>query len=171
MILLIILFFVVGIVAIMFETLLPFGISAIFGFALIGASAYVAYLEFGINLAILYCLMSLSVAFLVTRLVFRSGLRWLTLKPPRPETPAAGVAPVSEADPRPGDAARVVAPLRPTGTVDCQGRRMPARCVLPEQEIPIGAEVRLVSKDSIYWIVERAESGAVRGYEGAPPSV
>lgn len=162
MILLIILFFVVGIVAIMFEAVLPFGIAAIFGFSIIALSVYIAYVEFGLNLAILYCMMALSVALLVTRLMVRSGLKFMTLSPPHPagaakSTPAAQAAPP---EPRAGDPALVVAPLRPTGTIEIGGRRLAARSVSPEVEFAIGARVRLLSRDSIYWVVEADPSAA-----------
>lgn len=163
MILLIILFFVVGIVAIMFEAVLPFGVAAAFGFLIIAVSVYVTYVEFGLNLAILYCMMALAVALLVTRLVIRSGLKWMTLNPPKPAGAARAASPPAGAaspEPRVGDAALVVAPLRPTGTIEIGGRRLAARSVSPEVEFPIGARVRLVSRDSIYWVVEPGNPAA-----------
>lgn len=153
MILLIILFFIIGILAIIFEAILPFGISATFGFLIIALSGYLAYMEFGLNLAILYCIIAFVVAIVVTRMVMRSGLKWMTLAPPK--TPAASPAAApSEPEPSIGDEAEVVAPLRPTGTIEVHGQRLAARSVSPEVEVPVGARVRLDSRDSIYWVVE-----------------
>lgn len=153
MILLIILFFIIGILAIVFEAVLPFGISAAFGFAIIALSGYLAYMEFGLNLAILYCIIAFIVAIVVTRMVMRSGLKWMTLAPPK-KSAAPPVAPPSGPQPSIGDEARVVAPLRPTGAVEIHGQRVAARSISPEVEVPIGTRVRLASRDSIYWVVE-----------------
>jgi membrane-bound ClpP family serine protease len=154
MILLIILFFVIGIIAIMFEAVLPFGISAVFGFAIIALSGYIAYMEFGLNLAILYCIIALVVALLVTRMVMRSGLRWMTLAPPRPRPADSNPAAAPVEEPVIGDHAVVVAPLRPTGTIEVRGQRLAARSISPEIELAKGRVVRLTAKDSIYWVVE-----------------
>jgi membrane-bound ClpP family serine protease len=163
LILLLIVFFVIGLIAIMLEAVLPYGISAAFGFALIAISGYLAYMEFGVTLAILYCLIALTTAVLVTRLVMRSGLNWMTLPPPKAGEPRAAPAPTPAVEPRPGDIARVVAPLRPTGTIDVGGRRVAARCEQPELEFAAGARVRLIERDSIYWVVEGAEGSAGDG--------
>lgn len=159
MILLIILFFIIGILAIVFEAVLPFGISATFGFLIIALSGYLAYMEFGLNLAILYCIIAFIVAIVVTRMVMRSGLKWMTLAPPK-KPAASPVAAPAGPEPAIGDEAEVVAPLRPTGAIEVHGQRLAARSVSPEIEVPVGARVRLTSRDSIYWVVETVEGTA-----------
>lgn len=167
MILLIILFFIIGILAIIFEAILPFGISATFGFLIIAASGYIAYMEFGLNLAILYCIIAFIVAIVVTRMVMRSGLKWMTLAPPKKPAESPVAAPAGP-EPQLGDEAVVVAPLRPTGTIEVHGQRLAARSESPEIEVPIGATVRLASRDSIYWVVEQvADAAGEPGNTGA----
>lgn len=158
---LLIILFIAGIFAILLEAVLPFGISATIGFLILGFSCWMAVDELGPNLGILYCIFALVVSLVVARYGVRAGLKLLTLKAPPGD--GASPAPGSKKDPRVGDVAEVVQPLRPTGTIRWENRRLSARARVPEMEIEVGTKVRVLMRESIYWIVEPAEASDETG--------
>lgn len=145
----IVLLLFLGIMLILLEVVVPHGISIIAGVLVIGYSGYLCYQLYGPGRGGLYVLVSSLLATGAAVHVFRSGLRWMAL-PPRSQSAAAthGVYPAL------GEWLKVIQPLRPTGTVEWQGRRFPARSLRPEIESRIGEEVQLKDQDSIYLLVE-----------------
>lgn len=161
MIILITLLFITGIFAILLEAVLPFGISATVGLLIIAGSGYGAVYEFGWTRGLLYCILALTVAIVVTRLTLRSGLRAMRLAPPPPRKVAPGSAAARSqepaVDPQAGERAVVVQPLRPIGTIEWKGHRLPAKSHHPEHITQAGTAVTISGKDSVYWIVEEIE--------------
>lgn len=154
MVLIIILLFIIGVFAILAEAFLPFGISAVLGFLVIGLSCYLAFTEFEPALAAIYCVMALLVAIITARVVVTSGLEWLKLRSPWPGRLAKRSSPSAKEDPPLGAEAVVIQPLRPTGTIEWRERRLPARTLRTERETPMGAKVRIRGRDSTFWLVE-----------------
>jgi len=154
MILVVILLLIAGVFAVAAEAVLPFGISAGLGILAILVSAYLAYQEYGAGVAALYLIMALAAALILLRLVTKSGLEWLALRPPPKRE--GGAAPSAGADEEPpmGATATVVQVLRPTGSIQWEGHRYPARSLEPERASPPGSRVRIVGRDSIYFLVE-----------------
>lgn len=162
MIILIIFLFVVGLIAILLEAVLPMGISAIVGILAITFSGYLAFDQYGFKLGAIYCLIAAGIAVVVVRFAVKSGLDLMTLSPPG-RSRKKGADPedrAPEALPFPsiGEVAEVVQPLRPTGTIEWEGQRLPARASLPEHEYSVGTLVRIEGKDSIFWVVGKLES-------------
>lgn len=157
MIILIIILFVVGLIAILLEAVMPFGISAIAGILAIGFSGYLAIDQYGLKLGAIYCLIAAGIAVVVVRFAVKSGLDLMTLSPPgRSRKKGAETAdrqPEALPFPSIGEIAKVVQPLRPTGTIEWEGQRLPARATLPEHEYSAGTLVRIDGKDSIFWVV------------------
>jgi membrane-bound ClpP family serine protease len=157
MIILIFLLFIVGMILIIIEMITPHGISAFVGAGLIIFSCYLAVQRFGVEAGILYSVMAFGLASAISWLVLKNGINFLRLPPPRKSknpTPPPGPT-ASTADPAVGDILRVVQPLRPTGTVEWNGRRFAARAINPHEEYGVGEAVVLRDRDSIYLIVER----------------
>jgi membrane-bound ClpP family serine protease len=165
MILIIILLFMFGLIAILLEALLPYGISAAVGFILMGISAWLAYQEAGPSLGTLYLFISFSVSAILLRVITRYGLRAMTLRPPKPLTDPASETRDDE-QPTIGSFATVIQPLRPTGAIEWKGRRYAARSLVPETETPVGARVILRRRDSTFWVVE--ENGEADSEAGSP---
>lgn len=162
MVFVILLLFIVGIVAILMETVLPYGVSATIGGIAIVGSFYLAFTNFPVPLAMIYCFAALVVAAIIVRFAVKMGFRRMTLAPPsasEEDGPVVGAdAPLDEL-PEAGDFAEVVQPLRPTGTIRWKGQRLPAKSVQTEKEVPKGAKVRIEGLDSIFWQVREIEAG------------
>lgn len=169
MIIFVFLFFMLGLLAIFVEMLTPHGISAVIGLGLVIFSCYLAVRLYGATLGTLYCFMAMGVALLVTRFVIVSGFQWMNLKPARkPKDPdVARELAKAQKSPQVGETARVIQPLRPTGTVEWEGLRLPARTIYPDREIPIGATVRVRGKDSVYYLVEGEAAGSAQAPSSA----
>jgi membrane-bound ClpP family serine protease len=149
---LIVFLFVVGVFAIMMETIAPFGIAAAIGLLIIGASGWLAVAEFGPALGLLYCIFALVVAVVTARFSVRGGLIVMTLRPPRSTAGDESDKPPDEAElhgPAVGQTVVVVQPLRPTGSILWEGRRLPARTSQAEIAIPSGARAVVRAKESI----------------------
>ncbi len=160
MILVVFLLFFLGCIAIVLEVILPFAISATLGLLLIGLSCYIAFKETSFMTGLLYTFMALVASLILTRSTVRSSMRLLNLKPPK--KPAQAVIAETGSDQRPdrprlGDLARVVQPLRPTGSVEWEGRRIAARSLRPEHEVPVGRTVRIEGQDSTFLLVEEQD--------------
>lgn len=157
MLLVIIPLFIAGVFAILLEAILPFGIIVVVGLGLIGLSSYLAIKEFGAGRGSLYMIAAFALAGLAARYAFKLSHRFLALKAPvKSEDPnaARGNLKAETAEPILGASAKVVQPLRPTGTIEWQGRRLPARTVRPETITPAGADVFIRGRDSSFWLVE-----------------
>ncbi|MBI3735263.1 hypothetical protein HY256_01975 [Candidatus Sumerlaeota bacterium] len=158
MVLLVILLFVIGFFLIFFEALVPHGISVFPGIILVLLSGYLAIAEFGWAVGMIYCLMALAIALVLVRLTIRSGIRALRLQPPKRKPPASPAPGLNDeeapAGPNIGDRAKVVQPLRPTGTIEWNGKRFPARTISPERESPAGTQVQIKGRDAAYLVVE-----------------
>lgn len=150
---LIVLLLFMGIILIILEAVVPHGLSVIAGLAVIATSVYLCYYAYGPQLGTIYLVISLFLSATAAYIVFRSSIRFLALRPadPKPNPKA------SAAEPQVGEVLRVTQPLRPTGTVEWRGRRFPARCLRPEIELPVGAEVQLRAHDSVYLLVDPAD--------------
>lgn len=149
-----------GIMLILAEVIVPHGISIVAGLLVIAGSIFICYKTYGPGLGTIYMIVSVAFAGIASYFVFRSGISFLALHPPRPEGGAAPAAPAQnggEERPAPGALLRVSQPLRPTGTVEWRGRRFPARSLRPERESAVGEQVRLCDWDSIYLLVEPEE--------------
>jgi membrane-bound ClpP family serine protease len=155
MILIVFMLFFLGCIAIVLEVILPFAISATVGLLLIGLSCYVAFRETSFMTGLLYTFMALVTSLILTRTTVRTSIRWLNLKPPKKATEP--ISPKGQDRPRLGDLARVVQPLRPTGSVEWEGQRLSARSMHPEREVPVGTTVRIEGQDSIFLLVQEAE--------------
>lgn len=159
--LIIVLLFVLGVFAIVLETVLPFGLSATAGFAMIALSGYLAFHEYSPAVASMYCLLALGLSLVLARVAFVNGVKILSLTPPAPRT-SDGANGQDRPTPGVGDTAIVVQPLRPTGTIEWQGQRLPARSALVEREISAGKSVRISGRDSVYWLAEANEGADQR---------
>ena len=164
MILTIILLFLFGVFAIILEVALPFGISAALGVAVIAFSGYLAVQAAGPVGGTIYLVIALFIVTFTAYWSIRSGLRLIRLKSLNPDDSARADGEDADADysdgPPIGALAAVVQPLRPTGTIEWEGRRLSARTIHPEQELAVGSTVRVVERDSIYFIVEESSGEA-----------
>ena len=175
MIILIIILFIFGLIAILLEAVVPFGISAILGVGAIAFSGYLAFDHFGFAQGVIYCVIAAGIAGILVRFAVKSGLSIMTLSPPgragKKGNRGAGGESTEAGVPKMGEMAKVVQPLRPTGTIEWEGQRLPARASLPEFEYPVGTLVRIEGKDSIFWTVvegaaESPPAGPEAGTEG-----
>lgn len=164
MILTIILLFLFGVFAIILEVALPFGISATVGIAMIAFSGYLAVKAAGPVGGMIYLVIALIIAAFTAFWSIRSGLRLIRLKSSGPGDSARADGEDVDTDysdgPPIGALASVVQPLRPTGTIEWEGHRLSARAIHPEQELAVGSTVRVVERDSTYFIVEESAGGA-----------
>jgi membrane-bound ClpP family serine protease len=147
---------IIGIVLILLESVLPFGISMIIGAAVIMFSWYLSWMmnegkDAQLPLTVMYILISTSLAGLTVFFSMKAGIRSMTLDAPDEDA-------VREDDrshwPGTGQVVEVTQTLRPTGTIRWQDERLPARTVQTEKEFRIGDKVRVCGKDSVYLLVE-----------------
>lgn len=152
----------VGIFLIAIEGVTPHGISGFIGFAVVILSGYLAIRTAGMATGILYCILSLAVSIFAMYLAYQHGLRLMALEGEKPPPPAETIGAPEEGEPAPvaGDPARVVKPLRPTGEIEWNGRRLPARSIQPELELAVGERVRVRGQDSIFYLVEPDEDAS-----------
>jgi membrane-bound ClpP family serine protease len=134
-----------GLVLILLEVLLPYGISFIAGVFVIGVAVYKLYQE-DPRSGMALLMVALPVAGGLAWYVFRSGIRLVSLEPPAADPTPAG--------PPDGASVTVSQTLRPTGTVTWEKGRYAARTVQIETEIPAGRRVRVVGRESIYLLVK-----------------
>jgi membrane-bound ClpP family serine protease len=146
-----------GVMMILLEILTPHGIAAVCGFAVVVVSAFLCIYFEGWQTGLLYTCFALVLASFCSMHALRAGVKFMALKPtPDPNSPSAAPAqpqPVPEL----GALATVVQTLRPTGTIEWQGRRFAARTLSPELELARGAQVTIRDRDSIYYLVEPAD--------------
>lgn len=158
---LIFLLLVAGLILILLEAVVPHGLSMIAGLIVIGFSLYVAVRQdWSPQLTALYMVLALVFASGTAWLTLRSGVGLIALRPPGGTAVAEG--------PNVGEELQVIQPLRPTGSVLWQGRRLAARSLRPEVETPVGQSVVLRDRDSIYLLVEPL-SRPTEGRPGEPP--
>lgn len=150
----IVLLLFLGIILIILEAVVPHGLSVIAGLGVISVSIYLCYKGYGAQLGSIYLVISAFMAFSAAFVVFRSSIRYMAL---HPQDKGGGSAKRSGNEPPVGEWLRVIQPLRPTGTVEWQGRRFPARSLRPEVEVPVGARVRLQDYDSVYLLVDSGD--------------
>lgn len=147
--------FLAGAFFIAIEAFTPHGVSAIFGLLLIVLSIVVAVYEAGPATGMLYAGLSLGTAAWLTYWAYTSGIRRMALPPEKEAEPVLGAEPTGK--PAIGDAGRVVKPLRPTGEIEWNGVRFPARTLTPEKEAANGTRVVVRGQDSIFYLVEESE--------------
>lgn len=147
------LIFLIGMVMIILESVTPWGIAGVFGFGLIIYSGWLAIDAVGPELGTIYCVMALGAAGLLMRTALRTGVEFMQLKPPER---AAAMRAAAEG-PAVGEIARVVQPLRPTGTIEWNSKRYPARAFSVELEFAIGTRVRIRERDSVFYLVDAAD--------------
>jgi membrane-bound ClpP family serine protease len=153
MVLVIILLFALGLVAFILEIVLPFGISAVVGLVLMGVAGYLSIHEFGPGRGSIYLIMAAGVSAAIVWVGVVWSRRYSQLKPlPRKTRPEDLESTAKE--PALGDAAVVVQPLRPTGTIEWQGRQLMARTLRVERIVEPGATVLIRGRDSTFWIVD-----------------
>ena len=145
---------IIGIILILLEAVVPFGLSIISGGVIIAASAWLCFHEYGPVGGGFYLAVSLAFSIGAAVWCFRSGLSWLALKPPETSAKGQKTQAPRNAMPRQGDRGRVLQPLHPTGSIMCGGQRWAARTLNPEQELGVGCEVVIQGVDSIYLLVE-----------------
>lgn len=138
----------VGLVLIMLESVLPYGISAILGLLFIIWGGVKAIEEFGPHLGAIFMTLALGMGMALAFLSARWGKNLMTLQPPRRKKEKEDEAPAN------GERVEVVQPLHPTGTVKWRGHRFSARLVELECEADEGLEVVVCGRDSIYLLVE-----------------
>jgi membrane-bound ClpP family serine protease len=139
-----------GIVLLFLEVLLPYGISFAVGVAIM-ALAVVLMFRHDPQSGAMLLVLALPTAGAAAWWVFRSGIKLAVLPPPAAGQPGAP----SDAPPD-GEIVAVCQTLRPTGAILWDRRRLPARNLQPEQEIPVGRHVRVAGRDSIFLLVEPA---------------
>lgn len=162
--------FIIGIFLIVLEAIVPFGLAAIAGVGIIAFSVYLAFTNFSLTIAILYCVVALVVALLVVRYSIRYGLDFMSLAPPamKKNRPITTQTPMDR-EPAMGDVVKVIQPLRPTGSIEWEHRRLAARTLRPEKITPVGAHVRIAGKDSTFWLVEEVAADAAPGAKSSAP--
>lgn len=154
---LIVLLLFFGIILILLEVIVPHGLSILAGVAVIAVSCYLCYASFGVRLGTIYLVFSIVLAVAAAYVVFRSSIRFMALHPLDDKAGRGTAAGAADQEPQLGEWLSVIQPLRPTGTVQWRGRRLPARSLRPEVEIPVGARVRLMERDSVYLLVEAGD--------------
>lgn len=159
---------VIGLCAIVLEVVLPFGISAIIGAALIILSGWLAINELGPTMGLAYCVLVLAISVYVMRMVLKAGAKAMVLMPPDSKS-AGKSAEELQPDPKAGDIVTVAQVLRPTGSVEFHGRRFPARMVFIEQVVMPGESVRVRGRDSTFFLVEQIEPPAEETTQEAAP--
>lgn len=150
----VLLLFFLGFVLIMLEALMPFGISFTVGCGLMIVGVYLMW-RADPQTGIVLLVIAVPLAAFAGWLVFRHGVEYLKLTPP-----PAGAGAEDDDVPGEGTIVTVCQALHPTGTVQWQGRRYPARSLRLEMEWPIGARVCVRGRDSIYLLVDDVKSGS-----------
>lgn len=163
---LILLLLMFGVALIILEILVPYGLAAIAGGIVIVASMIICFQTYGLEMGLLYSLVGLLIGVIACVVVFRKGVLWLSLKPASDLPPEWETAGPPKRLPSAGELAQVIQPLRPTGTIVWQNRRLPARTLKPEMELKRGATVQIKGSDSIYILVEPARQGQESATEG-----
>ena len=147
----------IGIFLMMLEIVLPYGLSFIAGLCVIGLSCYLAFREYSPGEALIYVVAAAALSGGCAYYIFRSEIRLTALQTPPP--PPREVPADQQPHERPGvgEIVEVVQVLRPTGTVRWQNHRFPARSVRQEEEVEVGASVRVKGHDSSYLLVEPSD--------------
>ncbi|MBN1865971.1 hypothetical protein JW916_01645 [Candidatus Sumerlaeota bacterium] len=153
MLLLIVALLLVGLILIVVESFLPFGITGIVGGLIVAASAYLCIQEYGWGAGIAYLAVCAILAASVAILSFLGISRRLRLPPPEADSSANR----AERNERIGARGIVTKTLNPTGYVNVLGRRCSARCEMSHIEIPRGASVVVTGTDGPYLIVNRTD--------------
>jgi membrane protein implicated in regulation of membrane protease activity len=143
-----------GIFLILLEVIVPHGLSMIAGFAVIAFSVYYCFRQ-APGLVLPYLVFALIIAGVCAYVVFRTGIRTMTLGAAPPDHPAQSDGASPREEPKIGQRVRVSQPLRPTGMIECGGKHWPARAFRSEIEFKIGEEVEIRERDSIYLVVDR----------------
>lgn len=144
---------VIAIFLILLEVVAPFGISFFGSVILIGLATYLMW-QHDPEKGLFFLIIAAPLAAFMAYWVFRRGIDWMTLGPPKPD-PEIQVKSVPEEErPNKGETVKVVQPLHPTGTVIWNKRRLAARTLRPEIESKIGEMVVVRGMDSIYLLVE-----------------
>jgi membrane-bound ClpP family serine protease len=151
-----VLMLIFGILLILMEAVTPHGISFFFGAAIVIASIWLCIAREGFDAGVIYIIFAGALATLVSVYVFRSGINVMALKAPRDSFAEKLAQEGRETPPPLGAKARVAQPLHPTGTIEWQGRRLPARALQLEKEVGVGEWVVVRGRDSIYYLVETA---------------
>jgi membrane-bound serine protease (ClpP class) len=147
-----------GLLMLVIEAFIPGGIVATVGALLILGSGFLFVQQYGWNAGIVYFGISAVIGFCAWLFGFLYFARRLALAPPVPEEEAE-----EKAHPLVGKHGRVVQILRPTGTIEIEGHRHPARSDLAVAEIPVGTEVQVIGIDSSYLVVEPVHSDSQEG--------
>lgn len=153
----IVLLMFIGIFLIVLEAVVTFGISAVAGVLLIAYSIYVVFAHYSVALSMIYTIAAVALAGSMCWWVMRSSTNWLGLSAPQAKKNKTNDTPAAP-QPKVGDSAQVLQPLHPTGTVLWEGQRLSARSIDPAQEIAAGQTVTITGLDSIYVLVEAAQS-------------
>lgn len=146
------LIFLIGMGLVAVEAVTPWGVAGALGIGLILYSGWLAVDAVGPKLGAIYCLMALGAAGVLMRTALRTGVEYMQLKPPG----RAAAMKAAAGGPGVGEIARVVQPLRPTGTIEWNSKRYPARAISPELEFAVGSSVRIRERDSVFYLVEAA---------------
>ncbi|MFP4378870.1 MAG: NfeD family protein [Candidatus Sumerlaeia bacterium] len=158
--LVIILLLVVGLALILVEALVPGGIIGIIGSVLILFSAYLCFAEYGMAAGIVYLLISVPIAVAAGAVAFFYAVRKMSI----------GAYSSTQPDAKPEDTmvgmeGAVLVDLDPTGFVRIDGKRMQARALYSEEEIPEGTPIVVVDRDSTYLVVKRMDAPEVSDSE------
>lgn len=158
MFLAIVLLLFIGILLLVLEIVVPFGLSFIAGLGVIGFSTYLCFQYFPPGLATLYLIGAIIASGACAYYIYRSGIRWTALSPPRSFRAKQAQASQAQERPQVGEIIKVIQPLRPTGTVLWRNHRFPARSLQPECETEVDALVEVKGYDSIYLLVNPTDS-------------
>ena len=150
MIYLIILLLAAGLALIVLEAFVPGGVLGVIGVAAIIASAVLCFMEYGAATGSFYLIGSLLVGLIVGVSAFLLVLRRFTLKAPQVELDEGKHS-------LRGRRGEVVKVLDPTGTIEIEGHKHPARAESSLQSIDKGEQVEVIGHDSIYLLVARVE--------------
>jgi membrane-bound ClpP family serine protease len=139
----------VGFVVMFLEVLLPYGISFTVGLGIV-ALAVTLMFRHDPQTGALLLILALPTAGIAAWWIFRFGIKLAVLGPPKP---GSAVVP-DGGDPENGADVSVCQTLRPTGAILWNHKRLAARTVQVERELGVGAQVRVVGRESIFLLVE-----------------
>jgi membrane-bound serine protease (ClpP class) len=151
-ILFLILMLATGLALLFAEVFVPGGIVAIAGGAILVTSVVLCYKHYGAMLGSVYLLVSVICTLGVAWAALRAIAHRFALTPPPPTVPEISKASLV------GGHGEVVQTLHPSGTIDLEGKRYPARLDTSTEQVAVGTTVEVVGYDGIYLVVRRAEA-------------
>jgi membrane-bound ClpP family serine protease len=150
MISLILLLLLIGLGLILIDSIVPGDIFVIIGIVLISTAILIGFSAFSPIMGLGFASLSLLLTAAALWTSYRFLARWISLKPYQPKS-------TPDTLPTPGQQGRVLHALRPSGMIEIEGKRYPARAEISIHEIRTGENVEVVALDGGTVIVKKLE--------------